>query len=125
MFCKNNDLGYFKWNHNLLINSICHNLAVNKNKFLLLKNYGKLDLLPFNEKWKHNILPDSLHSILNEVKPNWPPSNMIGRTFDLFRKWNGPPNNDFSGKYFIGNVDHTNKFGHQKIVEIIRKEMSI
>ena len=117
IFSKNNELDYFNWNHNLLIDSICHNLAVNKNKFLLIKNYGKVNLLPFNEKWKHNILPNSLHSILNAVKPNFPGSS------NIFEDWDGPESNDFSGKYFEGCLFHPNMLGHQKIAEIVREEI--
>jgi hypothetical protein len=117
IFSKNNELDYFNWNHNLLIDSICHNLAVNKNKFLLIKNYGKVNLLPFNEKWKNNILPNSLHSILNAVKPNFPGSS------NIFEDWDGPESNDFSGKYFEGCLFHPNMLGHQKIAEIVREEI--
>lgn len=117
IFSKNNGLEYFEWNHNLLINSICHNLASNKNKFLLMKNYGELNLMTFNEKWKHYILGDSLHSILNAKKPTFQ-----GYVMNL-RDWGGPSFDDFSGKYFEGCDCHPNKLGHEKIAEIIKEKM--
>ena len=119
IFSRNNGLEYFEWNHNLLVDSICHNLAFNKNEFLLIKNYGKLSLMPFNHKWKHVILGDSLHSILNANKPIFPEyGTNVG-------DWSGPGLNDFSGKYFEGCDCHPNKLGHEKIAEIIIEKMQL
>ena len=113
MISNGKTIEWFKYHHNLFIINIILVLKLIGCKFVLMHNYGLLELQYenlINKKYFLSI-DNSLTGLLNG-------NNNFDWNYDC-EFFDDGPHNTFSGKYFEGKQFHPNELGHKRIAELL------
>jgi hypothetical protein len=108
---------WFIYHHNLFIINIIMVLRSIGCKFVLMHNYGRLEIRYDNLIDDRYIL-STKHSLTDMLNGD----NAFAHQYDLEIGDDGP-NATFKGKFFDGNLHHPNELGHKKIAELVIEYM--
>ena len=117
-FAKDKPLDWFILHHNLFIYTIQTLLSKKGCKFLLAHNYGRLEILP---QFKNLIDTDSF---LSDKSLTFLLANSDWDNYNQYKE-DCPPNEHFTGPYFIGNKTHPNQSGHQQIAKLFMEKLNV
>lgn len=117
-FAKDKPLDWFILHHNLFIYTIQTILSKKGCKFLLAHNYGRLEILPqFKSLIDTDLFLSDKSLTYSLVNSDWDNYNKL--------KEDCPPNEYFTGPYFLGNKTHPNQYGHQQIAKLLMEKLNV